>query len=118
MYVSFILIKVYLFENSLAGVAEHSNGFPTANEEHVPFVIYETFLKKNSRRISFLKFPASCSLYALYTHEDSSPWKTPYNGYPGARTWVAHCQRKACVLCSLRGFSQNSPDEFLLKVSC
>ena len=37
--------QVHVFENSVAGVSRSSNGYPTSNEEHEPFVVYETFLK-------------------------------------------------------------------------
>ena len=60
-------MKFHVFEDSLAGVARSSNGYPTANEEHERFVVYETFhiiFPKNFYR----KIPASCSVYALYTH--------------------------------------------------
>ena len=46
LYMSSILINFHVFEDSLAGVSRSSNlGTPTANEEHEPFVVYETFLK-------------------------------------------------------------------------
>ena len=58
------------------GTQELELGYSTANGEHEPIVVYETFLKIHQTNF-FQKIPASCSLYALYTHQVWSLWKLP-----------------------------------------
>ena len=46
-------------------------GYHTANEEHQPFLVYETFLKIFLMNF-FKRIPAGRSVYAHYTHQVSS----------------------------------------------
>ena len=89
--------QVHVFENSVAGVSRSSNWYPTSNEEHEPFVVYETFLK-NSRRISFKRL----LLVALYTpsvltkfhlFENSLGW-VPGSSNFGTRLNMVVCRQK------------------------
>ena len=101
------------------GIQELELVYPTANEEHEPFVVYETFLK-NFLTNFLLKIPASCSVYFLCTHQVSSLWKLPMWGTRELELWYPpqYGRLYAQVTLFLRYFSQNFPDEFDLEFSC
>ena len=79
LYVSSILTKFHVFENSLGGVPGSSNFGTRLNmvvcRQKRPF-LYDTFLKIFQTNF-FSHFLASCSICILYTHQVSCLWKLP-----------------------------------------
>ena len=101
------------------GIQELELGYPTANEEHEPFVVYEIFLKNFPTNFP-TKIPASCSVNALCTHQVSSLCKIPRWGTRELELWYPsqYGRLYAKVTLFLRNFSENFPDEFDLEFSC
>ena len=114
LHISSILTKFHVFENSKSREPRSTNRYPTANEEHEPFVVYETFLKIFTRLNSFIRF----LLVALYTPSVLTKFHLFGNfleGVPGSSNLGSRRQKWPFFY---NIFLKNFHDEFLLKFSC